>query len=452
MDGHWVEFAIRLTGVLLLVIANGFFVASEFALVGVRRTRVDTLARSGNRRATRLKRVLGSLDSYISATQLGITLASLALGWVGEETIAHALEPALERMMPEAFAIAAAETVAIAGAFAIITFLHIVLGELAPKTLALERAEGVALAIAWPMEMFYRAFKAPIWVLNKAGNVVVRAFGLRATAEHTAAYTEEELRYLVDISHKSGHLNEGERELLHNVFEFAAETVRDCMVPRTEVVAAPGEATMAQTVDLFRESEFSRIPVYEGSLDAVAGVLHAREVLAAALEGSEATAAEMARPTLFVPPSAQLDEVLSRMKRTGHHLAVVVDEHGGLEGIVTLEDVLEELVGEIRDELDEGEGEPIVRQKDGSHLVDAGVSVRALNRKLGLEIPESPRYATLAGFLLAETGAIPRPGEEVAFGDTRFVVEQVRRNRVLTVRVRTTPPASGAGSGTDRGQ
>src|SRR6185369_5828094 len=154
----------------------------------------------------------------------------------------------------------------------IITFLHIVLGELAPKTLALERAEGVALAVAWPMELFYRTFKAPIWVLNQAGNVVVRAFGLHATADHTAVYTEEELRHLVDISHKSGHLNAGERELIHNVFEFAAETVRDCMVPRPEVVAVPADATMARMVEVVRESEFSRIPVYEGSPDTVAGV------------------------------------------------------------------------------------------------------------------------------------------------------------------------------------
>jgi CBS domain containing-hemolysin-like protein len=436
MDAHWLEFVLRLFVVFLLVLANGFFVASEFALVGVRKTRVDTLAQAGNRRAERLGRLLGSLDSYISATQLGITLASLALGWVGEETIAHALEPALERVMPAAFAVAAAETVAIAGAFLIITFLHIVLGELAPKTLALERAEPVALAVAWPMEMFYRTFKAPIWVLNKAGNVVVRAFGLHSTGEHTAAYTGEELRRLVDLSHESGHLEEGERELLHNVFEFAAETVREVMVPRSEVVAAPSDATMARMVELLRASEFSRIPVYDGSLDAVSGVLHAREVLGAALEGREATARELARPTLFVPPNARLDAVLSRMKRSGHHLAAVVDEHGGFEGLVTLEDIVEEIVGDIRDEFDEDERDAVAREADGSYLVDAGVSVRAVNRRLDLKIPESARYTTLAGFLLAEAGAIPRQGARIVAGDTTFVVDTVRRNRIVSVRVR----------------
>jgi CBS domain containing-hemolysin-like protein len=436
MDGHWIEFSVRLAVVLMLVAANGFFVASEFALVGVRKTRVDTLARSGNRRAARLKRVLSTLDAYISATQLGITLASLALGWVGEETIAHLLEPALERVLPETLALAASETVAIAGAFAIITFLHIVLGELAPKTLALERAEGVALAVAWPMELFYRAFKAPIWVLNKAGNLVVGMFGLRSTAEHAAVYTEEELRYLVDISHKSGHLNAGERELLHKVFEFAEGTVRECMVPRPEVVAAPAGTPIADVVELFRTSEYSRIPVYDGTLDAVVGILHAREALSAALEGSSATAGELARQALFVPPSAQLDEVLAQMQRSGTHMGVVVDEHGGLEGIVTLEDVLEVLVGEIRDEFDVGEGDPVTTEPDGSFLVDGAIPVRLLNRRLGLGLPESGRYTTLAGFLLAESGVIPRRGEEISFGGSQFVVEAVRRNRVVTVRIR----------------
>ncbi len=435
------ELALRIAVVLLLVLANGFFVASEFALVGVRKTRVDTLAKTGNRRAERLRRVLGSLDSYISATQLGITLASLALGWLGEETIAHILEPALERVMPEAFAIVASETVAIAGAFVIITFLHIVLGELAPKTLALERAEGVALAVALPMEVFYRAFKAPIWVLNKAGGLVVGLFGLRSSPDHGASsYTEDELRHLVDISHRSGHLDEGERELIHNVFEFAEGTVRDCMVPRTEIVAAPADTTLDRAVEILRTTEYSRIPIYDDSLDDIVGVLHARDVLTAALERRSGTAGEFARPALFVPPRAQLDALLARMKRSGQHMAIVVDEHGGCEGLVTLEDVLEELVGEIRDEFDESDLDPIALQPDGTYLVDASVPIRVLNRRLDLAIPESNRYVTLAGCLIAECGSIPARGAEITVGDARFVVETLRRNRIVTVRISTQQP------------
>jgi CBS domain containing-hemolysin-like protein len=433
---QWLEYSFKILVVLFLVLANGFFVASEFALVGVRKTRIDTLAKAGAKRAVRLQRVLSHLDSYISATQFGITLASLALGWVGEETLAHMFEPLSVSLFGDVIGVVAAHTVAIAIAFTIITFLHIVLGELAPKTLALERAEATALAIALPIELFYKAFKAPIWLLNKAGNVVVRLFGLHPSGEHGAAYTEEELRYLVDISHKTGHLNAGEREMIHNVFEFAAETVRDCMVPRTEVVAAAADTPVKRLAEIFRETEFSRIPVYDGSLDAIVGVLHARDVLSAAIEGREAVARELARPTIFVPPSAQLDEVLARMKRSGHHMAIVVDEHGGLEGIVTLEDILEEIVGEIRDEFDEGVDEPIAHQPDGSFLIDASIPIRALNRHVDIDLPESNQYATLAGFLLAETGTIPRQGSELVVGKYRFVIENVRRNRIVSVRLR----------------
>ena len=433
----WLEYALKILLVMALVLANGFFVASEFALVGVRKSRIETLARTGNKRAVRLQRLLGHLDSYISATQFGITLASLALGWVGEETLAHMFEPVAVSLLGDMAGPVAAHTTAIVVAFTIITFLHIVLGELAPKTLALERAEATALAVALPMELFYTAFKAPIWLLNKTGNLVVRFFGLHPSGEHGAAYTEEELRYLVDISHKTGHLNAGERELIHNVFEFAAETVRDCMVPRTEVVAAQADAPVDRLAEMVRETEFSRIPVYDGSLDVVVGVLHGRDVLSAALAGREAAARDLARPVVFVPPSAQLDEVLARMKRSGHHMAVVVDEHGGLEGIVTLEDILEELVGEIRDEFDEGVDEPVARQPDGSFVIDASIPIRALNRHVGLDIPESNQYATLAGYLLAEHGAIPRQGTDLVIGEHHFFIENVRRNRIVTVRLRT---------------
>jgi CBS domain containing-hemolysin-like protein len=441
MEGSILEYALKILVVILLVLANGFFVASEFALVGVRRTRIQTLARAGHKGAQRVERVLNHLDAYISATQLGITLASLALGWVGEETVSHLVEPLLSPLLSETALALASGTISVAIAFTIITVLHIVLGELAPKTLALERAERVAMIVALPMEIFYRAFKAPIWLLNKAGNVVVRMLGLKASAEHAGGvYTEEELRHLVDISHKSGHLNEGERELLHNVFEFAAETVRDCMIPRTEVVAAAAEMPIERVVELIRSSEFSRIPVYEESLDQILGVVHAREVLSAALEGQEATARDLARRTIFVPPGAQLDQVLTRMKRSGHHLAIVVDEHGGLEGIVTLEDIIEELVGEILDEFDENVDDPVALQSDGSYLIDAAIPIRALNRRLGLKIPESNQYATLAGYLLAEAGTIPRQGAEVVADNNRFVVENVRRNRVVTVRLFVASP------------
>jgi CBS domain containing-hemolysin-like protein len=430
------EVAVRLMLVLVLVLANGFFVASEFALVGVRKSRVVTLAESGQKRAKTLVRVLSHLDAYISATQLGITLASLALGWIGEETLSHLFEPLFTAILPGGMAVAAAHTAAVALAFGLITFLHIVLGELAPKTLALERAEATAMWVARPMELFYKAFKGPIWLLNKAGNIVVRAFGLHLSAEHAASYTEDELRYLIDVSHKGGHLNADERELLHNVFEFASETVRDCMIPRHLVTTAPATATVEEASALFDESGFSRIPMLESD-DSVVGVLHEKDVSKAlrASASADSLARDLVRSAIFLPTVAQLDYTLSRMKQTGTHMAVVVDEHGSFEGIATLEDVLEELVGEIRDEFDEGADEPIRSEPDGSHVIDATIPVRVLNRKLGLSIPESPHYNTLAGFLLSRTGTLLKEGRVVVYDGARFVAEKVRGTRIISVRL-----------------
>lgn len=425
----------RIGFILLLVGLTAFFVAAEFALVGVRKTRVESLARTGSRPAKRLNRQLESLDAYISATQLGITLASLALGWVGEEALGHMLTDAMISILPEGVAVAAAKTVGIAISFSVITFLLIVLGELAPKTLALQRAESVALTVSLPLELFYKALKFPIWLLTMSGNLVVRMFGLEATAEHSAVYTSDELRHLVDLSHTTGHLNAGERELIHNVFEFAAETVRDCMVGRTAVTSVSIDRPLAELVELFRATEYSRIPAFEGSMDGVVGVLHARDVLGAAVAGGNAEPRALVRPTIFVPPNAQLDEVLARMKRSGHHLAIVVDEHGGFQGIVTLEDILEELVGEIRDEFDDGGEDPVVEQTDGSVIIDASISIRALNKRLGLEVPESSAYVTLAGFLLSESGSIPRQGSELEAAGRSFVIENIRRNRIISVRL-----------------
>lgn len=425
----------RIGLILLLVGLTAFFVAAEFALVGVRKTRVESLARGGSRPAKRLSRQLESLDAYISATQLGITLASLALGWVGEEALGHMLTEAMISVMPASLAGAAARTIGIAISFAIITFVLIVLGELAPKTLALQRAETVALSISLPLEVFYKALKFPIWLLTITGNLVVRAFGLEAKAEHSAVYTSDELRQLVDMSHTTGHLNAGERELIHNVFEFAAETVRDCMVGRTSVTSVSVDRPLDEIVELFQSTEYSRIPAFDGSPDEVIGILHARDLLGAAVSGRDVPPRTLVRPTIFLPPNAQLDEVLARMQRSGHHMAIVVDEHGGFQGIVTLEDILEELVGEIRDEFDDGGDDPVAEQPDGTHIVDASISIRALNKRLGLEVPESPAYVTLAGFLLSETGSIPRQGTELVAAGQRFIVENIRRNRIVTVRM-----------------
>jgi putative hemolysin len=432
---HWLEYAIKIVVVFLLVLANGFFVASEFSLVGVRKSRIETLAKAGNKSAKRVQQVLPIRNAYISATQLGITLASLALGWIGEDTVAHMLEPVFDSLVSATAAAALAHTAAIAIAFTIITYMHIVVGELVPKTLALERSEAVSFLTVWPMQMFLKVFKAPIWVLNKSGTVIIRALGLHPTHDHSTMYTEEELLQLVDLSHKGGHLDAGERELIHNIFEFASETVRDCMVPRPQIIAVPADSTVESAAEVFVTTDLSRIPVFDVAPDSVIGVLHGKDILEALHRQQRPTARELMRPTIFVPSNAQLDYVLGRMKRTGHHMALVVDEHGTLEGLITLEDILEEIVGEIRDEFDEHEEGPIVEKPDGSLLLDAAISVRALNRQLGLQVPESSHYTTLAGFLLTEVGTIPKPGTSVTYEGTRFIVEKVNRNSIRSVRL-----------------
>jgi CBS domain containing-hemolysin-like protein len=430
--------ALKIFAVFLLVFANGFFVASEFALVGVRRTRVKTLAEAGDRRAQRLLGLIDNLNAYISATQLGITLASLALGWIGEPAVAHLIEAPLAGRVSDAVL----HTIAFAIAFSIITFLHIVLGELAPKTLALERAERVALAIAWPMQTFYKIFYWPIRLLDWTGTRTVRLFGLRPSSNHAAIYTEEELRHLIDISHKSGHLEADERQLINRVFDFSEAEVSEAMVPRTAAVALPVTATLEEAEDAFINSGYSRLPVYRERFDNVVGVLFMKDLVPYLRDRPAAFELEkLLHPPMFVPATARLGQVLAQMQSSRTHLAFVVDEHGGIEGIVTLEDLLEEIVGEINDEYDEEVREQIVAD-NGSYILDGMLAVRDANRRLSLRLPEDAGYTTLAGFMLAKAGRLLRQGETIEHEGARFTVERVDRRRIW--RIRYTPAAQDA--------
>ncbi|MCA1614912.1 MAG: hemolysin family protein [Acidobacteria bacterium] len=428
--------ALYLLLVLFLVLANGFFVASEFALVGVRRSRVETLAASGSRNARRLLGLLDHLNAYISATQLGITMASLALGWIGEPVVAHMLEEPLKGRVSET----ALHTISFAVAFVVITFLHIVLGELAPKTLALERAERTALAIALPMELFYKLFRWPIRLLDWAGTRTVRLFGLHPSGEHGSIYTEEELRGLIDVSRRSGQLKEEEQRLLEGVFEFSDAEVREALVPRTEMVAVPASASLEEARELFRTTGYSRIPVYRERLDDVVGVLFRKDVDMGQARGGSLES--LARPPAFIPASASLGDALKQMQSSRVHLVFVVDEHGGLEGILTLEDLLEEIVGEIDDEYDEEVRKQIAEQPDGSFVLEGKLAVRDANRRFGLDLPEDAGYTTVAGFLLAEAGRILTEGEEVKRGGATFRVERVERRRIRLVRFTPEPGAT----------
>jgi CBS domain containing-hemolysin-like protein len=422
--------AIYIFIVFLLVFANGFFVASEFALVGVRRSRVETLAESGSVRAQRLLRLVDNLNAYISATQLGITMASLALGWIGEPVFAHLLEAPLKGRVSDV----TLHTISFAVAFSIITFLHIVLGELAPKTLALERAEKVALAISWPMETFYKVFRWPIRVLDWSGTRVVRLFGLHPTTEHASVYTEEELRRLVDISRQSGQLEAEEQQFIHRVFEFSDAEVREAMVPRLQVTGVPVTASLEQVRTAFLSSGYSRLPVYGDQPDEIVGLLFRKDLDMGRMDRDEFDLKKLVRPPSFIPATASLGEALRQMQSARVHFVFVVDEHGAMEGILTLEDLLEEIVGEINDEYDEEVREQIRRDGE-TYVLDGMLSVRDANEHLKLDLPEKGGYTKIAGFLLERAGRVLQRGDKVEYEGSLFEIERVDRRRITRIRL-----------------
>ncbi|GAM10635.1 hypothetical protein OR1_02924 [Geobacter sp. OR-1] len=419
--------------VILLVLANGFFVASEFSLVAVRRSRVLTLVEDGvESRAEILLELVDNLNIYISATQLGITMSSLALGWIGEPAFARLLEIPLRGQVSDA----ARHTISFALAFTAITVLHIVLGELAPKTLALERAEKVALAIAWPMRFFQKVFRWPIRFLDWAGIRTVRIFGLHPTVEHASVYTADELRHLIDASQKSGNLEPEEQKLLHGVFEFADAEVIEVMVPRSAVAALEVGASLEETKRAFRELGYSRLPVYREHLDSIVGVLFRRDIEPYLETTQDLTfdLEKLTHPPMFIPATAQLSVALRQMQATRTHLAFAVDEYGGIEGIITMEDILEEIVGEIDDEFDEETLAQIVKEGE-TYLLDGMLTVRDANQSLHLDLPEEGSYTTIAGFVLAQAGRLLNVGDSVEFGGVRFTVESLERRRIRRVRM-----------------
>lgn len=427
--------------VIFLVLGNGFFVASEFALVAVRKSRIEALAAEGNKSATRLVGLLNNLNAYISATQLGITLFSLGLGYVAEPAIVKVIEPVLISLSEATGAgflssPTLAHTVSFIIAFTLITFLHIVFGELAPKTMALELSEKVSLVVALPLQIFYKIFYYPIRLLDWTGTRTVRLFGLQPSGEHGSSYTEDEIRQLVRVSHESGYLNEEEQRLINRVFEFSDTTVREAMIPRTEIVGIPANATLEQIAKAFREHGYSRMPVYGDSLDDMRGVLHSKDIMQYLLVKERMFRLErVLKKPFYVVDTARLEDVLRQMQKEKFHFGFVVDEHGGVEGIITLEDLLEEIVGDISDEHDEEVNEQINKQTDGSFILDGGLAVRDLNKRCGMNLPVSDAYTTIAGFLMAEAGQVLAEGEAVPFNGHIFKIEKVEKRRILKVRM-----------------
>ncbi|MDX6406576.1 MAG: magnesium and cobalt exporter, family [Blastocatellia bacterium] len=441
----------KLCAVFFFVGANAFFVAAEFALVSVRRPRLEARAAAGSRRAQAALRLLADPTSFISATQLGITIASLALGWIGEPTIALVLEPIAARIASVGRAGYVAHLLAIILAFAAITFLHIVLGELMPKMFALERAEGFALFAARPLEIFAKIFQWPLWVFNRTGTFLGRLIGLKSSLQHSAVYSEAELRQLIDISRESGHLRAEERRLIHRVFEFSDTLVREAMVPRPAIAAISADCSLEAITQAFQQHRYSRLPVYRGSLDNVIGFIHSKDLIPYLLRPQDFSLEHVLQSPMYVVDTARLEDVLRQMQKAKTHFGFVVDEHGGIEGIITLEDLLEEIVGDISDEHDEEVNEQINPVDERTFLLDGSLAVRDLNRRLKTSIPESEAYTTIGGFLMTVAGHVLQPGEVIEHDGLRFHIEKVERRRLLRVRLELRKdengqPAEGASS------
>jgi CBS domain containing-hemolysin-like protein len=421
----------------LLVAANGFFVAAEFSLVGARRTRIEALARAGNRRAKLAESAIHRLDHYISGTQLGITLASLGLGWVGESTFAVLLIAAFDGL-PAPWNVIATHAVAGTIAFAIITFLHIVLGELAPKSTALLFPEEVSLWTAGPLIVFSRVFGPFIALLNGTANLLLRTVGLRAPSELERVHRPEEIELLLAQSAQHGLMGREPVEMIRGVFHLSETAASEIMTPRTEVIALPAEMTLDDAATFILEQGHSRYPIYEESLDHIVGVLLARDVWRAQRDGSAGVVTEVMRGAEFVPDTNSVAQLLRYMQREQTHIVIVIDEFGGTAGIVTIEDVVEEIVGEIEDELDEAKPE-FQRLESGEIMLDGRTPIYELNEQYGMQLPDED-YTTVAGYVLGQLGRMARVADEVPIegGRLRVIAMKGRRVERLSLQIADT--------------
>jgi CBS domain containing-hemolysin-like protein len=418
---------------LLLVALNGFFVAAEFALVKVRPTQIEPQASEGQRRAKVARHMIHHLDAYLSATQLGITLASLALGWIGNPAFAWIVRPLITPFAGDNEALV--QSISLTAAFLVITILHIILGELAPKSIAIRKPEGTALLVAYPLYLFYKVTYPAIWVLNHAANALLKLVGIAPVSESEIAHDEEELRLLL-ASGPASQLSTQKRELLDNIFELSHRVARQVMLPRQDVVYLSTSRPLEENLRIARRSGHTRFPLCEGDLDHVIGLVHIKDLFRR--ERPLTSLKEVARDIAFVPETLPLDRLLKRMRTERFHLAAVLDEYGGVSGIVTLENVIEEIVGSIQDEFDVEKPE-LLAKGEGVYEVSGGMLVEDLEAALDIELSERDED-TIGGVVLSELGHHPSQGDRIELGPVIIEVLEVQHNRITTVRVTVQQP------------
>jgi putative hemolysin len=421
----------ELLGVAALILLNAFFVAAEYALVTARRTRIHELVEEGNRRARAVQRIVSDPPHFIAAMQLGVTLASLGIGALGEQALTHALDPVM------------ATVIAVIVAFLLITYLHVVIGELVPKSAALRYSEGVALGVSAPVRAFFWLASPLIWILQRSSELIIRALGLEAPAGEGEALSEAELRMLLGRATEHGEIEQEEQEMLYKVFDFADKEVADVMVPRPEVVALSVDLPTEEALQAVIESPYTRYPVYRETLDDIVGILHVRNLFSALNDQGFANVRmeQLVRPAYIVPETKDLAALLAEFRRTNQHMAVVVDEYGTMAGIATLEDLLEEIVGEIEDEFDLPD-ESIERIDDQTIRIGGTFPIDDFNEQFGTELPGED-YHTVAGYVFGLLGRAAEAGDDVENHRLRFHVLEVDGSRIEKLEVVFLPPAEG---------
>jgi putative hemolysin len=429
---------LELVIVLLLILANGFFAGAELAIVSVRRGRIAQLAVEGSRRAKLVEQLLSDPHRFLATVQVGVTLVGTAASAVGGAAAVEVIKPLLQQA-PIRLVSNAAEPLALFLVVGFIAYFSLILGELVPKALALEYSDRIALGVARPISYLARIGGLPVYFLTLSSQAVLRLLGIKATGKQ-AFITREEIEHLVAEGRQAGTVSPGEQEFIRNIFEFSQTQVREVMVPRPRIVALDLDQDREQILQTVVNGQYSRYPVYRGEIEKVLGFIHAKDLLGRAVLTQSFDMDDLIRPSFFVPETKRTNDLLREMQRRHLHMAIVVDEYGGLSGIVTTEDLLEELVGEIEDEHDRGGTKRIQPTKDGGYMVDAFLTLNDLEGLLGVRFPENVPYDTLSGLILFELGHIPVEGEKLWWGDYLLTCVKVSRTTIRRVKIKPAVP------------
>lgn len=416
-----------------LLLLNAFFVAAEFALVGVRKTRILQLSNEGNFDAKLALDAVKNIDRYIAAVQLGITISSLGIGWVGESTIARLIHP-LFGFLPDSFESFTTHTVAITIAFALITVLHVVIGELMPKSIALQFPEGTTLFVAKPMYVVTRLFAPMIFLLNGLGNILLRMCGIEPASGHHLVHSTEELNMLIDASYKGGVLNEKETEMLQNVFKFSDLTAEQIMIPRPDMVCIPLDISQENLSKILIENQYTRYPVYGSDLDHIVGFLHIKDIYPIIAEHKKIELSSILREAFFIPETMTIDNLAVEFQKRRFQMAIVVDEFGGTSGLVTLEDVLEEIFGEVQDEFDEEEKD-VKQTGENVYEICGKMRTDEFNEYFNVSLDDDEDVKTIGGYFVKKLGRIAAENDEVSDEFFTYRVVKTDSTRVLKLRI-----------------